>query len=58
MLDTAETRKRRGLRRKGEAPPFLAESLSKIPAKFFWNKQYITLDNSYTLLYTVCKEEG
>ena len=24
----------------------------------FCNKQYITVDNSYILLYTVCKEEG
>ncbi len=23
-----------------------------------WNKQYITVDNSYKLLYTVCRQEG
>lgn len=25
--------------------------------KEFWNKQYITLDNSYRLLYTVCNRK-
>lgn len=41
----------------GDLDGELEEVSEKIPVVFFARKQYITLDNSIILLYTVYKEE-